>query len=36
MLTSLDIQELADDALAVSDDYATECETVLTQEQDWN
>jgi hypothetical protein len=36
MLTSLDIQELADDAIAVSDDYATECEAVLAQEEDWN
>jgi len=36
MLTSLDIQELADDAIAASDDYAAECVAVVAQEQDWN
>ena len=36
MLTSLDIQELNDDAAAVSDDTAAECEATLTEDGDWN
>ena len=36
MLTSLDIQELADDAAAISDNYAEECVAINAEEQDWN